>query len=170
LALLALCLVAELLPAPFPVTRLSVPRLYETLRDRGEAGAVCELPLAVRDGFGGRGAMSEAVFLYQTVHDRPIVGGYLSRLPASLLAFYANDPLLNGLLQLSETGGAAELGPAPTLPDASIAAERLQANGIAFVVLDRAAAPAKLTEYVEAVLPLELIATEGDRTLYAVRK
>jgi hypothetical protein len=37
-------------------------------------------------------------------------------------------------------------------------------------VLDRAAAPARLTEYVETVLPLELIATEGERELYVVRK
>jgi hypothetical protein len=73
------------------------------------------------------------------------------------------------LLQLSEPGGASE--PAPTaLADASVAAERLRANGIAFVVLDRAVAPARLTEYVERVLPLELIASEGDRQLYVVKK
>jgi hypothetical protein len=166
---LALCLVVESLPAPFPVTRLPAPGFYETLRDRPEAGAVCELPLGVRDGFGERGAMSESVLFYQTIHARPIVGGYLSRLPASLLAFYANDPLLNGLLQLSEPASATE--PAPTaLADASVAAERLRANGIAFVVLDRAAAPARLTEYVERVLPLELIASEGERQLYVVKK
>jgi len=167
---LALCLVVELLPAPFPITRLSAPAIYETLRDRPEAGAVCELPLAVRDGFGGRGAMSEAVLFYQTIHARPIVGGYLSRLPASLLTFYANDPLLNGLLQLSESGGAAEADPPLALADTSLAAERFRANGIAFVVLDRAAAPARLTEYAETVLPLELIATEGERELYVVKK
>jgi len=113
--------------------------------------------------------MSEAVLYYQTIHTRPIVGGYLSRLPASVLTFYANDPLLNGLLQLSEP--ASETVAAPTaLPDARIAAERLRANGIAFVVLDRAAAPARLTEYAETVLPLELIATEGERQFYAVKK
>lgn len=169
LAGLALCLVAESLPAPFPVTSLSAAGFYKTLRDRPEAGAVCELPLAVRDGFGGRGAMSEAVFFYQTIHGRPIVGGYLSRLPASLLAFYANDPLLNGLLQLSEPAEEdGEDGP-PALADADAAAERLAANGIAFVVLDRAAAPARLTQYVETVLPLDLVVTEGQRSLYVVR-
>ena len=167
---LALCVVVESLPAPFPVTRLAAPRLYETLRDRPEAGAVCELPLAVRDGFGGRGEMSEAVFYYQTIHARPIVGGYLSRLPESVMAYYASDPLLNGLLDLSESADATEGDQSLTLADASVAAERFRTNGIAFVVLDRAAAPARLTEYVETVLPLELIATEGQRTLYLVRK
>ena len=107
---------------------------------------------------------------YQTIHTRPIVGGYLSRLPASVLAFYANDPLLNGLLHLSEPAGPPEMDGPPALADASVAAERLRANGIAFVVLDRAAAPARLTEYVETVLPLDLVATEGERSLYVVRK
>ena len=169
LAALALCLVAESLPAPFPVTTLSAPAFYETLRDRPEAGAVCELPLEVRDGLtAGRGAMSEIVFFYQTIHARPLVGGYLSRLPASVAAAYARDPLLNGLLDLSKPG--ADQDPPPALADAGIAAERLRANGIAFVVLDRAAAPARLTEYVETVLPLDLVATEGARSLYVVRK
>jgi hypothetical protein len=169
LAALALCLVAESLPAPFPVTRLSAPALYQTLRDRPEAGAVCELPFAVRDGLGaGRGAMSELVFFYQTIHARPLVGGYLSRLPPSVVAAYARDPLLNGLLDLSEPG--ADLDQRTALVDARVAAERLRANGIAFVVLDRAAAPARLTEYVETVLPLDLVATEGERSLYVVRK
>ena len=167
---LALGLVIESLPAPFPVTRLAAPGLYETLRDRPETGAVCELPLAVRDGFGGRGEMSEAVFYYQTIHARPIVGGYLSRLPASVLAFYEKDPLLNGLLELSEPADTAEDDQSMVLADASTAAERLRANGIAFVVLDRAAAPARLTEYVETVLPLDVVATEGERTLYVVKK
>ena len=165
---LALCLVVESLPAPFPVTSLSAPGFYETLRDRPEAGAVCELPLGLRDGFGERGSMSESVLYYQTIHARPIVGGYLSRLSASVLAFYANDPLLNGLLQLSESATTAESAP-PTLANAGIAAERLKANGIAFVVLDRASASPRLIEYVEKVLPLALVETEGERSLYVVR-
>ena len=75
---------------------------------------------------------------------------------------------MNGLLDLSKPG--ADQDPPPALADAGIAAERLRANGIAFVVLDRAAAPARLTEYVETVLPLDLVATEGARSLYVVRK
>lgn len=169
LAGLALVLIAESLPVPFPLTRLRAPALYETLRDRPEAGAVCELPLAVRDGLGvGRGAMSEMVFFYQTIHARPIVGGYLSRLPASVTVAYARDPLLNGLLDLSEP--VSDSDQAPAFVDVRIAADRLRANGIAFIVLDRAAAPARLTEFVETVLPLDLVATEGERSLYVVRK
>jgi hypothetical protein len=114
--------------------------------------------------------MSEAVFFYQTIHARPLVGGYLSRLPASVRAFYAHDPLLNGLVRLSEPDGSTPQEEMPPLADAGVAGERLRAHGIAFVVLDRAAAPARLTAYVEKVLPLDLLASEGDRSLYVIRK
>ena len=170
LAALAVFLVVESAPAPFPVIKLAVPQIYQTLRDRPETGAVCELPLGIRDGLGSRGSLNEMQFYYQTVHQRPLVGGYLSRLPRSVVAAYAADPLLNVLLDLSERDGRTETAGRVTYPEPSIAADRLRANGIAFVVLDRAAATAALTGYVETVLPLDLVATEGERSLYVVRK
>jgi hypothetical protein len=45
----------------------------------------------------------------------------------------------------------------------------LAKNGIAFVMLNREYASPELVEYVEMQLPLTSIATEGERTLYAVR-
>ncbi|HXT69054.1 MAG TPA: hypothetical protein VN700_04845 [Vicinamibacterales bacterium] len=166
LAGLACLFVFESIPSPFPVTTLSVPSFYETLRDRPEPGAVLELPLGMRDGFGGRGKTNDLAMYYQTVHGRPIVGGYLSRLPQSITSAYANDPLLDGLLVLSEPSGPAR---GRELPDARAAGERLRADGIAFVVLDRASAPSELIDYVEKVLPLTLIVNEGERSFYLVR-
>ena len=165
LAALAIVLVAESAPSPIPVVKLSVPQLYYTLRDRPEAGAVVELPLGIRDGFGSRGNLHEMQFYYQTVHGRPLVGGYLSRLPRSVVTTYANDPLLNFLLDVSEPDGKIAVG--TTLPSGRVVADSLRANGIAFVVLDRAAAPARLTEYVKE-MGWNLVATEGDRSLYVV--
>jgi len=167
LAALAIFLVAESAPSPFPLVKLTVPQLYYTLRARPETGAVCELPLGIRDGFGGRGNLNEMQFYYQTVHQRPLVGGYLSRLPRSVVAAYANDPLLNALLNLSEPDGGADTERQVSFPSESVVADRLRANGIAFVVLDRAAASARLTQYIEA-MAWSLVATEGDRSLYVV--
>jgi hypothetical protein len=104
-------------------------------------------------------------FYYQTVHKRPLVGGYLSRLPRSVVTAYAADPLLNFLLDASEPDGKIAVG--AKLPSGRIIADSLRANGISFVVLDRAAASAMLTQYVEA-MALNLVATEGDRSLYVV--
>jgi hypothetical protein len=140
------------------------PAIYDTLRDRVEQGAVCELPLGIRHGLGGNGAFDDRVLFYQTIHQRPLTGGFVARLPASVASAYEADPLLAGLLRLSEGEGEAS----QPLPDRQLAAERLRALGIAFVVLNRGSASPKLTDYVEQVLPLTLIGEEGSRALYLV--
>ena len=53
---LALLVAVESAPAATPVYRLSAPSLYARLKDASRPGAVCELPLGVRDGFGETGA------------------------------------------------------------------------------------------------------------------
>ena len=160
----AVAVVADYLPAPFPLVALDRPALYETLRDRVEAGAVCELPLGLRDGFGVRGAFDDRVLFYQTIHQRPLVGGFVARLPRRVTAAYDTDPLLAALLSLS----AREVEPIARLPDRRLASDRLRENGIRFIVLDRGRASPKLIDYVEHVLPVRLIASEHQRTLYLV--
>ena len=166
LAGVCVLLIAESLAAPFPVAPLVSNGIYVTLRDRPETGAVCELPLSLHDGFGARGTPDDVVLLYQTIHLRPIVGGFVGRMPPSIVRRYEADPLLGGLLRLSEPGALTE---APALPDGRVAADRLKANGVAFVVLNRLTASARLTEYVHTMLPLQLIEAEGGRELYVVR-
>ena len=161
-----LAVLVDQIPAPFPLLALDRPAIYETLRDRPEPGAVCELPVGTVDGFGTTGRLDPRALFYQTIHRRPIVGGMISRLPPSVRAGYDQDPLLSALLRLSD--------PRPldaetrALPDRGRALEAFRANGIRFVMLDRAAAPPALVDYVDQVLPLVPISREGGRTLYQV--
>jgi hypothetical protein len=164
---LAFVVIADYLPAPFPLVAMHHPAIYEKLRDRAEKGAVCELPLGLRDGFGERGSFDDRVLFYQTIHQRPLVGGFVARLPPSVLAAYENDPLLAGLLRLS---AGDELEHTPPLPDRELALDKLRENGIRFIVLDRGRASPKLIEYVERVLPVSLIAEEHERSLYLVSR
>jgi hypothetical protein len=168
LVLVTMVLVVDYFPAPFPLTPLDRPAIYDVLRDRAEVGAVCELPLGIRDGSGVRGAFDDRVLFYQTIHQRPLVGGFIARLPAAVITTYQGDPLLAGLLRLSERPTAATA--AWQLPDRLLAAERLRLNGIAFVVLNRDLASAALIDYVQRVLPLTLIAESGGRSLYLVSR
>jgi hypothetical protein len=168
LVVVSLVVAADYLPAPFPLAVLDRPGIYGTLRDRRERGAVCELPLRIRDGFGERGSFDDRVLFYQTIHRRPLVGGFVARLPRAVTAAYEHDPLLAGLLRLSARKGAVDA--ARPLPDRQLAADRLREIGIAFVVLNRSAASPSLAEYVERVLPLTRIAEEGERSLYLVSR
>jgi hypothetical protein len=163
MAALMVGVVVDFLPAPFPLTALERPSIYATLRDRPERGAVCELPLGLRDGFAERGQFDERVLFFQTIHGRPMTGGFVARLPPSVLATYETDPLLSSLLRLS--GLPATIDAA--LPDRQLAGLLLRRHGIAFVMLNRATAPPALVEYV-GMMPLRLVAEERERSLFVV--
>ena len=101
---------------------------------------------------------------YQTIHERRIVGGMVSRLPPSVAAAYAADPLINAVLELSASPSTGDAPP----PEGEAAQALLAQDGIAFVMLNRETAPAALAEYVERALPLTIVAREGQRSLYVV--
>lgn len=68
--LLIAALLAEHLAVPYPLSAVVPSPFYQQLAAAREAGSVLEIPLV----------MTRATSLYgQTVHGRPIVGGYLSR-------------------------------------------------------------------------------------------
>lgn len=166
LVAVAVLIAADYLPAPFPLVALERPAVYETLRDRTEPGVVCELPLGVRDGFGVRGTFDERVLFYQTIHSRPLVGGFVARLPTNVAAAYEADPLIADLLRLSSAGAPVDAEREP--PPADVVAASLRANGIRWIVLDRERASSRLVRYVEQVLPLTPVAQDGERWLYFV--
>lgn len=69
---------AEQWSVPYPVHALDPPRAYQQLGELGDGRAVLELPFDL--------ARSRSLY-YQTIHQHPLVGGYLSRpLPYPLLA------------------------------------------------------------------------------------
>ncbi len=72
----------EFLVVPLPVdTRISqIPAYYYQLAT-AERGAVLDVPM---DLYGAQGPAGEYM-LYQTVHQHPIVGGYISRTPSKAL-------------------------------------------------------------------------------------
>jgi hypothetical protein len=163
-AVLSAVILLEYLPAPFPAVEVDRPAIYEALRDRPERGVLLELPVGIRDSFYSRGLLDHRVLAYQMIHGRPIVGGVVSRMSPAIIEGYGTDPLIDGLLTLS-----GRQAPSKPLPARPAAAEFLAKNGIAFVVINREFASPQLLEYVELQLPLTLVATEGGRTLYAVR-
>lgn len=163
-AMLALLLVMEVLPAPAGAQRIPASdSIDEFLRESATRGAVAELPVGLRDGFGEAGSLDHRAIVHQLWHQRPIVGGFVARLSPIVKVAYASDPLLNNLLEIST----------PAKPDARLlseAADRAQALGIAFVIVNR-------DTFVDSKLPrrdleaagFDLVQTSGLRELYGVR-
>ncbi len=170
LASVLLLVVADYLPAPFPLLALDRPAIYDTLRERPEPGALCELPIGVGDGIGTVRApdtnrLYEALY-HQTIHGRSLVGGFVSRLPPGVVSAYEHDQLIGALWRLS--GHQPAWNDDPPLPDRWQAAASFEHDGIRFVMLDRSRASHTLVDYVERRLPLKLVAQDAVRSLYLV--
>jgi hypothetical protein len=164
--ILVAALLVDFLAAPVRLAPAACPPIYQMLRDRPERGAVAELPVGFGDGLGAVTPVENRMMLAcQTIHGRPLVGGFVARLSPRILESYRSDPLLAGWLRLSGAAGAFERA-AP--PDARLAAERLEADGIALILLNRSTASPALSDYVDHVMPLTLVGADETRSLYVV--
>jgi hypothetical protein len=155
---------ADYIAVPLPLDRVEVPQLYRTIAHT--PGAVLELPFGFRDGFGEAGHFDSQVLLNQTVHGRPILGGFVGRLSPVLRARYLADPVIESLLTAS---AGARITDARMTADARAARHMFSTFGVTTAVLNRHTAPAALVEYVERVLPIIPTSHHGELTVYAVR-
>jgi hypothetical protein len=95
--LLAAAVLFEHLAVPMPLTDARVPSPYRELAREPQGGAVLQLPMGWRNGFGVFGAEDTRVEWYQTVHGRPILSGNTSRNPAFKFEYFERLPLLQAI-------------------------------------------------------------------------
>ncbi len=145
---------------------LDHPAIYDVLLRQPQPGAVCELPIGLRDGFGETGIFDSRTLWYQTIHKRPITGGFVARMTPGLITSYNTAPVLGSLLRLSS---GEPLAREPLTTPASAAAA-LHSQGIRFIVINRDTSPPDLLLYIRLALPLRLLATDGRRELYMVQE
>jgi hypothetical protein len=158
-------LIVECVPETPPLYVPNVPSKYFALHDASPSAAVCELPLGLRDGFGETGSLDEAVLLHQTIHEHPIVGGFVARLPSAIVRTYDSTPVIRSLLRLSSGRSASEEDTRLTRAEA---AARLASAGIGYVVLDLRRATPELVRYVQSGIELRSIGEEDGRIFYEV--
>jgi hypothetical protein len=163
LAIVAVLVVGELIALPRPLFSAAVPSVYRTIAADPRDVRVLDLPFGVRDGLVTYGAFTPASQFYQSVHGKPIIGGYLSRISAIKLTFYRNDPFLRALMDLSEgqTIAASERAAAVAAAPAFLAASHL-----GYVVIDTAHTSEPLQSLAIDALGLTRIARGDGRVLY----
>jgi hypothetical protein len=166
-ALIALATLVDFAAAPLPVAPLDPPRLYRQLAAM-PAGAVIELPLGVRDGFGEEGTLDHRTLYYQSIHGRPMTGGFVARLPPSVRAQYDASAFLKTLLDLSAPA-PAELPEAAIAESLSTGAAFCRQHGIRYVVLNTRLAGAGLQAYVASLPWLTLELADAERRLYVIQ-
>jgi hypothetical protein len=163
-----LCLVGALAilesaATPLPLTPLGGPGVHAALAAHPAAGAVLSVPFGVRDGFGEKGSLQHDVLYGQTIHRRPIAGGFVARLPPRVWSWYDGHEPYRTLLALSTPGAVS----AP-LPDCTAIVTGLRAAAVRFVVFYPQEASPALVDLVTSRLPLVRLAADGRRVLFVV--
>ena len=145
--------------APIRLTPLDRPAVYAALASAA-SGAVCEVPFGIGDGLStGLGSQERRGLYYATLHEHPVAGGYIGRMPADAAGRYASNAMTANLLRLSTTAGTLPV------PDDS---EGFLTVPCRYLVVDRAASSAALRSYI-AQLPADRIAVDEARDLYRLR-
>jgi hypothetical protein len=166
LAVVAALLAFELAPLPRPLHATTVPDIYRTIAGDPRDVRVLGLPLGFVDGEGGEGRNDATSQYYQTVHQKPIVGGRMSRISPRQRERQKAFPVISLLLQLSE---------GRRVNDADIARVRdtapafIKRSRLGYVVIETRAASPELRAVAIDILDLEKIAESDGRELYRPR-
>ena len=163
LSAMALALLFELSPAPRPLYSASVPAFYTRVALDPRDVTLMELPVGVRDGTSSVGDFTARSQFFQTVHGKPLVGGYLSRVSRKRIAQLRQDPLLDALITLSEGGTLDGVREAALVERGT---EFIRRGRIGYVVVDNDRTPPPLRDFAVRALHLRHVAAEGSYDLF----
>jgi hypothetical protein len=162
-ALAGVLVVVELCPAPRTLYSAEIPSIYSIIAADPRPVRVLQLPFGVRDGVSSAGNFTARYQYFQTLHEKPLIGGYLSRISRPRIdGMRRAFPAVNGLMTLSE-GGTLPVRQADGVPESRDFVER--AN-VGWIVIDYSTAPPALVEAVFRDLRLQEVARDGPYVLY----
>ncbi len=165
LGVVAVALLLELAPVPRVLYDASVPDIYATVAQDPRSIRIMELPLGFRDGESSYGDFSAASQFYQTFHQKPLIGGYLSRISKREIRRQFKFALVREIIALSD-GRALK---AAERADLLARARRFAARAcLAYVVMDRGRTPESLRRTVIDAFGLTKIGEDDGRELYLV--
>jgi hypothetical protein len=153
----------ELLPAPRQLFSAEIPSIYRIIAAEPREVRVLELPFGIRDGTMAVGNFTSRTQFYQTAHEKPILGGYLSRVSQRRVRENQRHPVLSSLMRLSE-------GESISPRQLEVLREEWPAfvkrNTLGYVVLDRDRSSAALQSIAAQQLGLQKLAEDGALALY----
>ena len=162
-AVVGCCLFFELIPAPRTLHPVRIPAFYDRIAADKRPVRVLTLPFGLRDGTSSYGNFSASTQFYQTVHEKELLGGYLSRLPDRGVESYRRLHRLNVLLDLSA--------------GRPVSAERLEraierahlyppALNVGYVIMQTERVSPQLRAFARAAFDLEFVAAEDGQELF----
>jgi hypothetical protein len=156
-------LVIEMLPSPRTTYSAAVPRLFDVVAADPRPLSLLSLPFGLRDGMSSYGNASPTSQFFQTFHGKRLIGGYVSRLPSNDVTEYTRRRVTAALIDLSEGRSLTRERRAAVVRRAH---EILPELNIGYVVVNRSRASNELIEFAREAFDLEVVANEGERTLF----
>jgi hypothetical protein len=167
LGLVTVLLLFELFPAPRVLHSAELPRpLALIAADPRRDVRVMHLPLGVRDGRAMVGRLTARSQFYQTFHEKPVIGGLLSRVSRRRVAEMRQDRVVDALLDLSANAPLSEQLRVRLFADGPSFIRR--AN-VGYVVLDRVLTPEELMKIAPVAFDLTLADADDRFYVYVPR-
>jgi len=91
IALIGGFIIFEYLCVPFAVCPVNQPEFYQKIGQDNEQYALVEVPITASYGAGVN------LMFYQALHEKPVVGGQVARMPSNARDFEMNTPLIREL-------------------------------------------------------------------------
>lgn len=167
-AFVAVLLAAELWPAPRTLYSAAVSPVYTTIASDPRDVRVLSLPFGIRDGVSSRGNFRPRSQFNQTVHEKRLIGGYLSRIsPRRVEKMRREHPTLAVLMKMSEPL-------ALSAEDLSVLFARgtqfVNSTRLGYVVIDRRFVTEESASAVIDAWDLEEVQRDQHLTLYQPRQ
>jgi hypothetical protein len=175
-AVLGILLCFEHLSVPLPLTEAKVPDWYHTLADEPGDFAILEFPLGWRNSFGVFGVERTQAQYYQSIHQKRLPSGNISRNPPFKFDYFRRIPIFDSIAQLELY---QELDPARVEQDTLSAEELVYFFDIRYLVFQPIVpnrppysdTRPQVEEYVQRVFPVEKIyEDERGLTVYQVEQ
>ena len=162
-AVVAVLLVFELLPSPRPLFSAEIPGVYRIIAADPRPIRVLNLPFGLKDGLSERGTFSARYQYFQTLHEKALIGGYLSRLPDGAIGRYRRNIVVKTLLRLSE---GTPLDPGMEEEALSRGPEFVKRTHVAYVVIDTGLCSPELISFAKRAFGLTPVAVDRPFELY----
>ena len=164
LAVVAACLLFELSPYPRTLHSAHVPEVLRIVADDPRNVRVLGLPLGFRDGEWSEGDFSASSQFFQTFHQKPLIGGYLSRISEREMRRQHQFFMVHQLLRLSE---GQPISPADIEELTRRAPAFVDSARVGYVFVDVARTPSELRRIVIDAYRLVKLGESDGFELYA---
>jgi len=90
---IVLLIMIEFIPSPYPLIDLSIPPVYEYVKNDKVSESLLEIPWGINSGYWDEGKFISKFMYFATYHNKKLAIGSVSRIPYSYYEFYPENQL-----------------------------------------------------------------------------